>query len=67
MIGIYSFPHGITLNPRQWALDGEDGEIMTFDSVSSALSWFNNIHGEDMTEDDWAEYGIHFGDVEEGS
>lgn len=40
---------------------------MTFDSVSSALSWFNNIHGEDMTEDDWAEYGIHFGDVEEGS
>ena len=37
MIGIYSFPHGVMLNPREWALD----------------------------EDSWAEYGIHFGEVEE--
>ena len=67
MIGIYRFPYGISLNPREWALDGEDGEIMTFDSVSSALSWINNINGEELTEDQWADCGVHFGDVEEGS
>jgi hypothetical protein len=64
-IGIYSFPHGITLNPRQWALDGEDGDIVNFDSVETALSWINRKNGEELTEDDWAEHGIHFGDLEE--
>jgi len=65
MIGIYSFPHGITLNPRQWALDRKDGDVMEFENVSDALSWFNEMHGEDWTEDDWAEYGVHFGEFDE--
>ena len=65
MIGIYRFPYGITLNPREWALDSEGGEEMLFESVASALSWFNGMHGEDLTEDQWSEYGIHFGEYEE--
>lgn len=65
MIGIYSFPHGITLNPREWALDGENGSVKEFGSVSEALSWINEIQGEDLTEDQWAEYGVHFGEFDE--
>ena len=65
MIGIYSFPHGITLNPRQWALDSEDGDVMEFENVSDALSWINEIQGEALTEDQWSEYGVHFGEFDE--
>jgi len=65
MIGIYSFPHGITLNPREWALDREDGDVMLFDAVSDALCWINSVQGEDLTEDQWAEYGVHFGEFDE--
>jgi len=65
MIGIYSHPHGISLNGREWALDREDGDVMLFDAVSDALSWFNEMHGEEWTEDDLAEYGVHFGEFDE--
>ena len=64
MIGIYSFPHGISLNPRQWALD-EYGELVEFETVDSALLWINERSDEALDEDGWSEYGIHFGEVEE--
>jgi len=65
MIGIFSHPHGISLNGREWALDGVDGNVMEFESVSEALFWINCLQGEEWTEDDWAEYGVHFGEFDE--
>ena len=64
MIGIYSFPHGVMLNPREWALD-EDGEIVKFETVEFAVHWINERSDESLDEDSGAEYGIHFGEVEE--
>ena len=63
MIGIYSFPHGITLNPREWLL--EDDEVAVFDTVKDAIGFLNKHTGENHTEDGWEEYGIFFGGYNE--
>ena len=49
---------------QNWALD-EDGEIVKFETVEFAVHWINERSDESLDEDSWAEYGIHFGEVEE--
>ena len=40
---IYRHPFGISLNGREYALDGPDGDIMEFESREAALKWANSI------------------------
>ena len=40
---VYRHPYGISLNGREYALDGPDGAIMEFDSRSAAIEWANSI------------------------
>jgi len=63
MIGVYTFPHGITLNPREWLL--EDDDVAVFDTVKDAIGFLNKQTGENHTEDEWEDYGIFFGDYDE--
>lgn len=65
MIGIYCYPYGISLNPREWALDGEDGDVMLFNTSSEALDWLNNTCPKHMTEEDYARQGVHIGEYDE--
>jgi hypothetical protein len=74
-LGIYSYPYGISLNERQWALEGEGGDVMLFDTEAEAVDWLNakSVYwvgpegdGIDwMTADHWAETGIHIGEYSE--
>ena len=50
---------GICLNPREYVLDGPDGDIKLFDSVVAA-SVYLRAHWEDMPESigDLDEYGV---------
>ena len=40
---IYRHPFGISLNGREYALDGPDGDIMEFESREAALKWADSI------------------------
>jgi len=62
MIGIYSYPHGITLNPRQWLL--KDDEVATFNTVGEAVSFLNKCTKETHDEDGWENFGVFFGDYD---
>ena len=66
MLGIFQFPHGITLNPREWVLQGDpDSDVATFETVEQAVSFLNEKTGENYSEDDWEECGIFIGDYDD--
>ena len=62
MIGIYTHPHGISLNGREWALLGKD--VALFDTTDEAVKWLNKQTGESKTQDEWEENDIHIGDYQ---
>ena len=50
---IYRHPFGISLNGREFALDSEDGDIIAFESVESALKWANSVCPDvDVTDEE---------------
>jgi hypothetical protein len=65
MIGIYAYPYGISLNPREWALEGEGGDVKLFNTNSEALAWLNQHNDEQLTEDEYADLGVHIGEYDE--
>jgi len=65
MIGIYAFPYGISLNPREWALSGEGGDVMLFNTNNEALAWLNEHSDISQTEDEYAESGVHIGEYDD--
>jgi len=50
---IYRHPFGISLNGREYALDGPDGDIMEFESREAALKWADSICPDvDVTDEE---------------
>jgi len=50
---IYRHPFGISLNGREYALDGSDGDIMEFESREAALKWADSICPDvDVTDEE---------------
>jgi len=50
---IYRHPFGISLNGREYALDGPDGDIMEFESREAALKWAGSICPDvDVTDEE---------------
>ena len=56
---ISMFEEGICLNPKEYVLDGPDGDVMLFKGVGDAIAYLRSTW-EDMPEDadDLDEYGI---------
>ncbi len=66
MIGIYQYPHGIMLNPREWVLEGDlDSDVATFHTVEDAVSFLKEKTGETYNEDGWEKVGIFIGDYDD--
>jgi hypothetical protein len=50
---IYRHPYGISLNGREYALDGPDGDIMEFESREAAIEWADSICPDvDVTDEE---------------
>ena len=50
---IYRHPFGISLNGREYALDGPDGDIIEFESREAALKWADSICPDvDVTDEE---------------
>jgi hypothetical protein len=50
---IYRHPYGISLNGREYALDGPDGDIMEFESREAAIQWADSICPDvDVTDEE---------------
>ena len=66
-LGVYTFPHGISLNGRVWALEGDEGEVALFDTEAEAVDWLNMCLDEPeyLYADDWEKQGIHIGEYED--
>ena len=68
-IGIYRYPHGISLNGCEWVLTEKD-DLMLFDSSEEAVAWLNNEANEldgmssdgPMSEEEWESVGIYVGE-----
>ena len=52
-------PEGISLNPKEYALDKPDGDVLLFDSRNQALTYLR-ANWDDMPDnaDDIDEYGV---------
>ena len=68
-IGIYRYPHGISLNGCEWVLTEKD-DLMLFDTSEEAVAWLNNEANEfdgmssdgPMSEEEWESVGIYVGE-----
>ena len=68
-IGIYRYPHGISLNGCEWVLTEKD-DLMLFDTSEEAVTWLNNEANEfdgmssdgPMSEEEWESVGIYVGE-----
>ena len=63
-IGIYRYPHGISLNGCEWVLTEKD-DLMLFDTSEEAVTWLNNEANESdgpMSEEEWESSGIYVGE-----
>ena len=49
---VYRHPNGISLNGREYALDGEDGNVLEFDSREDAVQWTNSIAPIEVTDEE---------------
>jgi hypothetical protein len=50
----------ITLNPYEFLLEEENGDVKLFETDESAVNYLNEKSGENMTKNDWEnESGIH--------
>lgn len=50
---IYRHPFGISLNGREFALDGPDGDIIEFESRKAAIQWADSICPDvDVTDEE---------------
>ena len=74
MYHIYTYPHGISLNGREYLLNDED-DVMLFTSIKKAVSFISDAlkkGGEldtdvDLTADQMAdEFGLWVEEVEDG-
>lgn len=63
MIGIYRAIGGISLNGREWVLDG-DGDIMKFKTHEEAFNFLKR-NTNITTETDMEDYGIWTDDIPE--
>ena len=64
-IGIYRYPHGLSLNGCEWVLT-EKGDLMLFDTSEEAVKWLNDeVNGGPMSQDEWECSGIHVGEYSE--
>ena len=55
----------ITLNPYEFLLDSENGNVMLFENEESAIDYLNEKSKENFNKVDWEEEGIHIVDWEE--
>ena len=65
---IYRHPFGISLNGREYALDGPDGDIMEFESREAAIGWASSVSNIGPVADEEAmneELGLFIEDLEE--
>ena len=62
---ISRYQEGICLNPKEYILDGDDGEVMEFDSVQGALDHLNKHGGleQEVTNEEEA-YDIYGVDID---
>lgn len=68
MFAVYRHPYGISLNGREYALDGPDGNIMEFESREAAIGWANSVSNIGAVADEEAmneELGLFIEDLEE--
>jgi len=49
---VYRHPYGISLNGREYALDGEDGNVLEFNSRDDALQWADSIAPIEVTDEE---------------
>ena len=62
---ISRYQEGISLNPKEYVLDDEDGEVKEFDTVQGALNFLNEHGGLDQEVTNQEEaYDIHGVDIE---
>ena len=65
-LGIYQYPHGIVLNPREWVLEGDpDSDVAMFDTVEQAVAFLNEKTGETYDEEGWENVGIFIGEYDD--
>ena len=55
----------ITLNPYEFLLDSENGNVMLFENEGNAIDYLNDKCKENFNKVDWEEEGIHIIDWEE--
>lgn len=55
----------ITLNPYEFMLDGENGNVMLFENEAGAIDYLNENSKENFSKEEWEEEGIHIVDWEE--
>lgn len=66
MKAIARHQEGITLNPYEFLLEAEGGEVKLFENDESAVDYLNEMSDEDMTKAEWEnENGIYIVDWEE--
>lgn len=58
---VFRYINGISLNEPEYLLDGEDGDIMKFETKENALEFLGLSSEDEMTED----YGLFFGEDDE--
>tara|TARA_Y100000034_G_C6900121_1_gene416003 strand:+ start:3188 stop:3442 length:255 start_codon:yes stop_codon:yes gene_type:complete len=62
---ISRYQEGISLNPKEYILDAEDGELMEFDSVDEALDYLNQHGGlEQKVTSELEAYDVYGVDIE---
>jgi len=68
MFAVYRHPYGISLNGREYALDGPDGDIMEFESREAAIGWASSVSNIGPVADEEAmneELGLFIEDLGE--